>query len=261
MISKLDKFFRRIYSGHVKFIAQKYGLEEYISDIYWLILKKLCYNERHVEIGGASATFKVETKGEINRFYRDLEENTLLKLIKEMESDDIVYDAGANVGLYTCLLGSLLDNGRVFSFEPMPSNLKKLEQNIKSNRVPATVYDYALSNRSGRVDLTFSEDEAGYTAVVEGGLSNSISVETRTVDELVDKNIIDPPNIIKIDVDGAEYKLIDGLRKTLERGDCRLVYCEIHHGYLDDNELQEIVSILENSGFDVNLGADLWALR
>ena len=67
-------------------------------------------------------------------------------------------------------------------------------------------------------------------------------------DKFVHQNGISAPNIIKIDVQGAEKRIIDGFRSTLSNKNCRIVYCEVHENHVDtDNIKREF----ESMGFNI----------
>ena len=129
----------------------------------------------------------------------------------------VFYDLGANVGFYT-ILGAVLTgaSGRVYSFEPVESNLLFLRRHLKLNRVDnCTVLQVAVSSSDGYADFQVGPNpQVGHLA--PGG-ANALTVRTVAIDTLVAKGEISPPNVIKCDIEGGEYEALIGARQTLER--------------------------------------------
>ena len=124
-----------------------------------------------------------------------------------------VFDVGANVGFYTLLASVLVGAlGQVVAFEPVPRNLRYLREHVRRNRLTnVTVIEAAVSDRSGRA--TFSEGpNPSEGRLAEDG---SLTVDTVSIDELVETNAIPPPHCIKIDVEGAEGLVLAGARGVL----------------------------------------------
>jgi FkbM family methyltransferase len=142
--------------------------------------------------------------------------------------DDVVLDIGANVGYFTILLASLAKH--VHAFEPEPNNFKQLEQNTQ-HLDNVTNYQIALSNHTGFSTLYTCPTDNGMNRLYDsqwckGG--NEIVVGTTTIDTL---SIIFLRNkkikFIKMDVEGLEYKVLQGMRQLLQR-DHPIIMMECH---------------------------------
>jgi hypothetical protein len=68
------------------------------------------------------------------------------------------------------------------------------------------------------------------------------------VDTFVDEHGLTPPDIVKIDTEGAELQVLRGVKTLLES--VRVIFCEIHYSIIDEGERREIVELLESNGFD-----------
>jgi len=132
---------------------------------------------------------------------------------KTIPQGSVVYDIGANVGIYTLLSAVLCGNsGRVFAFEPDPHNIKYLEDHVALNNLQnVSIEKKAISNSSGHLFFQDTGDHCN-SHISENG---QIEVEAITVDDFVFKNNNLPPNYLKIDVEGAEYLVLEGAQKTL----------------------------------------------
>jgi FkbM family methyltransferase len=127
----------------------------------------------------------------------------------------VVYDLGGNVGYYS-LLASVLagPQGRVYTFEPLPRNLRFLREHLRRNGAAnVTVYEAAVAERSGTAQF----EEASSTSKGRLGSGGTLSVRTVALDDLVQRGELPPPDLLKVDVEGAELAALQGARKTLIR--------------------------------------------
>jgi FkbM family methyltransferase len=128
---------------------------------------------------------------------------------------DVVHDIGANVGYHT-LLASVLagPQGKVFAFEPLPRNLEILKRHLQMNRVTnVEVVEVALADRSA----TARFDPAAHPEAAHLSEAGAIEVATVPLDELIASRRVAPPNLMKIDVEGAEWVVLQGARESIAR--------------------------------------------
>jgi tRNA G37 N-methylase Trm5 len=88
-------------------------------------------------------------------------ETDLIK--KEIDRGDVVLDLGANIGYYTLLFAKKVgDEGRVYAFEPDPTNFSLLKKNVEINGYRNVVLiQKAVSNKNGKLKLYLNEDNKG----------------------------------------------------------------------------------------------------
>jgi FkbM family methyltransferase len=124
-----------------------------------------------------------------------------------------VFDIGANVGFYTLLASSLTGpNGKVVAFEPVPRNLHYLKQHLHLNQITnVTVIEAAVADQTGTTE--FDESNSSSTGRLAPGAA--LHVDTVTLDQLVNSGRIPVPDYIKIDVEGAEARVLSGAMQTL----------------------------------------------
>lgn len=167
-----------------------------------------------------------------------------------MNSEDIFYDVGAKVGRYTCICGKICE--QVVSFEPHPDNYSRLTENNRHNNVDSNSFQIALINKNQKVNIGSSEDNAG-----KGGVQISedgyYSVEGFKGDNFIQKKNLEKPNIMKIDVEGAELEVLKGLSNTLENDKLRAIFIEVHPEKLIDfsGSKEELYDFLERKGFEI----------
>jgi FkbM family methyltransferase len=134
-------------------------------------------------------------------------------LQKYVEEGHVMFDIGAHVGFYT-LLGSVLvgDRGRVVAFEPVPGNLYYLKNHLRLNSVGnVEVVEAAVSDCHGHIRLSSGSSSSMWHIDVRGELE----VRTISLDELVLNGEIPPPNVIKMDIEGAELLALNGSAKVI----------------------------------------------
>lgn len=135
---------------------------------------------------------------------------------------EVCYDIGANLGFFTILLARLAGSaGIVYAFEPVPRNAEIVEGNARLNDMTnISVLRYAVADRNGTSELLLAEHAGGAVLKSAGtppDLVGSTMVETRTLDTLVEQNGLRPPTFVKIDVEGAELDVLQGMQSVLER--------------------------------------------
>ena len=128
------------------------------------------------------------------------------------------YDIGANYGIHSLLLAKIVGpGGHVYSFEPVRQIFSGLVENIKLNKFSnVTCVNLAISDQSGIEEFFTAEHHgAGHlqSVGIKGG--QKLTVETIMLDEFVFSKKNRPPSFIKIDVEGAESKVLSGGEKVL----------------------------------------------
>ena len=149
---------------------------------------------------------------------RHVEPNTRRWFSDNIQKNDIVFDIGANIGLYTILFSQLTDN--TFSFEPTETYGTFLIPNLERNGINnVKTFKLAISNKSGIFD------EKIY--MVWGQEPVFEKFEFTTIDEFVEGNDI-IPKYMKIDVDVFDLEALQGSINTLKKND--IVLCvEVNH--------------------------------
>jgi FkbM family methyltransferase len=145
-------------------------------------------------------------------------ESTVLRTITKQAMT--VFDVGANVGVHTVVLAKIVGpNGRVFSFEPCPTTAAYLRANVQLNELSnVEVVSAALSDVGGEVDFfVFDDGNDVYNSLgaqvrpVEGLRAKAtINVRAITLDVFCKSNNIEHIDVLKLDVEGAEEKVING---------------------------------------------------
>jgi len=142
-----------------------------------------------------------------------------------------VFDIGANIGLHTIWLSRLVGpGGLVFAFEPNPHLLRCLYQTV-AGLSNARLFSFALSDATGKTEFYLPADHmlgslADWTRGRVREKATCLSCEQRTVDELVQGQILPVPEFIKCDVEGAELKVFRGARETFNNTEAPIILFE-----------------------------------
>lgn len=207
------------------------------------------------EIDGTKLQFRTSTYTEYIRVRALMnEEGVLQDLLGKLEDDDVLFDIGANVGIFTCFAAAAVDSGTVVGFEPHPKNVESLEMNLDSNGLEAEVHQLALSDHSGEATLVETGSDAGEGSHHLGSDSNSrgLKTEIETADSFVGEDRAPAPTAVKIDVEGAELDVLRGGEETFSDPECRLLYCEVHPSNLSA-EYGDVVDQIKQYGFEIEV--------
>ena len=150
-------------------------------------------------------------------------------LCSELRPGDCFFDVGANIGFFTVLAGRL--GARVVAIEPDPVNARRVERNAALNDVNAQVVAAAAWDAEGSVDLVRGGSGSEWSAKPGKG------VPSVTLDGVAAENGL--PDIVKLDVEGAEGRVLRGAESVLASRP-RLVICEVH-GNANEDEVRALL--------------------
>ena len=185
-----------------------------------------------------------------------------LEWIDSFEKKDkiIFWDIGANIGLYSIYSVLRHENVSTISFEPSTSNLRVLSRNISINNLEnkIKILSAPLSNKENQF-LTMNEGD-----FVEGGALNTFGenydfagelfdskmkykILGTTIKNLLDNNILEIPNYIKIDVDGIEHLILEGAGKYLKDRRIKSLSIEINEDFKE--QYNKVIEIMDQNEF------------
>ena len=136
------------------------------------------------------------------------------RMAKEVKPGTTFYDIGANVGFYSLLAAKLVGSGSVYAIEPLAANVAYLRRHLELNRVGnVEVMEMAISDEVGK--LAFESE--GTRAMGRLGTAGSALVEGSTLASLLEEGRMAPPDCIKMDIEGAEYRALGAARECFAR--------------------------------------------
>jgi FkbM family methyltransferase len=161
----------------------------------------------------------------LNKLFREVShlgvwEKQETEIIKKIVNQgDVVLDIGANIGYFTLLFSRLVGpSGKVYSFEPEPENFSLLKKNVELNNYKNIILiQKAVSNENRKIKLFLSMNNEGDHQIYDSGENrNFIEIDSIRLDDYF-KNFEKKINFIKMDIQGAECKAIEGMQNILEK--------------------------------------------
>ena len=163
-------------------------------------------------------------------------------LVNTLGTGDVFLDVGANTGLFVLPIAELVgSDGQVLAFEPAPDAADLLRSAARARGVLSRIslYEMALSDEVGslalRADPAHPDDTTKRSLFIDDGPVVA-EVPIRPLDELVDSGIVELPHgieAVKIDVEGAEVRVLRGMHRTLERHRPRMMVIETIERHLN----------------------------
>jgi FkbM family methyltransferase len=163
-------------------------------------------------------------------------------------------DVGANVGYYTALAAQLVGSGgRVIAFEPSPYAFVRLESMVRANLLhQSTAVHAGLSDTAGQAKLYLGIDSHNHTPTMAAHEnSTAMDVTIVTLDDEADRLGIGRIDLIKIDVEGHEAKVLAGAKRLLSEARIRAVLCEFNEHWLcaSGSSSRDLERVLREAGF------------
>jgi FkbM family methyltransferase len=209
-----------------------------------------------VREGAHRFTFRPRTRNDVFRYttFFSKEEGTLQWLRDNVREGVVLFDIGANVGLYSLYAARQADKVRVYSFEPHKINFSTLVENVLLNDLGGSIHPLAipLGDATGFTHLNYNSTDSG-TSMSQLGHSSlpgdrEFTPELKelvyavTLDSLMESGQLPAPDLIKVD---NELRILAGMKGLLrsERGPASL-QVEINPG-----RRAEVLALMEDCGY------------
>lgn len=154
----------------------------------------------------------------------------------KLEYGDIIFDCGANIGLFSSVAAS--KGCYVYAFEPLKNIVEVLEKVCFKYKDSIQICLYALCDYVGSTNFKVDNENFSGSKLLENNSPSSIQVNTTTIDNFVRENNIRKLDFIKADIEGAERLMLKGAKNTLATLAPKLAICTYH--------LQDDPEVLEN---------------
>ena len=191
--------------------------------------------------------------------YYEIRETRLVRRL--LRRGDTFVDVGANIGWFTLVAARCVgQQGRVIAFEPSSSVFAQLARNVALNSAPNVVLErLALSHSCGTALLSNAAPDNGGTRHITLGDRRPEDVAgepvaTMTLDAYVETAGLKRIRLIKIDVEGAEFDVLSGMRSALKRQACDYVIIEVEDGRLvqEGRSSMELLRFLSECGYTLS---------
>lgn len=214
-----------------KGITKKIGNHKIVLDCYFAFSDYRCFGDGHN-----------------NGF------NRLLELSRDRK---VVFDIGAHIGLCAIPLSySIADDGIVYAFEPGAANLKYLKKNIEYNKIEnIKVFPYLVGSENNNA-ISFHESRAAsaMNSIVEykaEKIYKTVNKKQISLDYFcIQNNII--PEIIKIDVEGAEINVLAGAKRILKSYN-PIIMLSVHprHLRIMGSSVEELIQLIKSCSYEI----------
>ncbi len=172
---------------------------------------------------------------------------------KYTKPGSIAIDIGAHIGTQTIIMARAVgEQGKVIAFEPQPKFFRELFMNLEVNRAPNVYYFWgAIAEKPGVIQLPNLKDSCEVVSLLDFSSGYSgLDAPAGTLDSLELKNV----SLIKIDVDGMEDIVLEGIKNTI-LSNKPIIIIEIQGGYSIETAPPEIVEkIVHTRSTLTNLG-------
>ena len=213
------------------------------------------------------------------------EDEVYLKHGITLDDGAVVFDVGANIGLFTLFANRKCPTAKIYAFEPLPPSFELLRANVARYEIDAHLFNYGLSESSATANFVFYPKAAGlsgYAANRAGDKDNTraivldwihntarsheedllpqtqldelldeylrpetYSCEVKTLSEIIHEHNIEHIDLLKIDVEGSEFDVLSGIGEE-DWPRIKQIVMEVH----SQSIVQRIVTLLEAHGFE-----------
>lgn len=172
------------------------------------------------------------------------------------DKNAIVFDIGANIGLWSNYVLTNKDSPVIYCFEPGGAAFQELQKNISD----AVLHNCAISNHVGFSEFHEYSNLSVMNGIYKrttweeqsGNFSNLVKVETDTLDSFCTKNNIDYIDFVKIDTEGSELDVLEGSKQLLLGKKIKYIQFEYGGCYVDSHTtLEKAYILLKSFGYTV----------
>jgi len=179
------------------------------------------------------------------------------KMVNEFQNSKCFVDVGTHLGWYTCLAAKHMPNGIVYGFEMDDMFFHLLKKNVALNKCDnVEAYNVAVFDSAGTVnyrreDNRYSPGFRLRTNTTNGSSNGVVSVQSVALDDFFQEEGV-VPDLIKVDVEGAEMNVLMGMRNTLQAHK-PVLFLEVHPSNLNDfdTSVTEILALLADANYEV----------
>lgn len=200
----------------------------------------------------------------LSRISKNTAFNTQRELISTSQQPVVIFDVGAYIGEVAGEYRRLFPGAKIYCFEPFPDSFGKLKETV-GNDAGITLLPHGLGEAQGQRQINsnafaatnslLKTDEAGKKTWGNGLLETleTITVDIDTLDNVVAAHGINQIDILKLDVQGAEYLVLEGGATTFAAGIVKMVYTEIIvlPTYEGQKSFDEVLALFRKLGFDL----------
>ena len=203
-----------------------------------------------VDIQGSLMELNLKDKGINSDLFIDrIREPQATKYVQQiMQPWWNIIEIGANIGYYAMMEGRLVKH--VYAIEPGPSNYQQLVSNVKLNKyMNIETFPLAIGDHNGEMGFEIAK-ACNWSRIAVDETTENVKVQMQTLDSFVRDHKIAHVDYLRMDVEGYEFAIIQGARKTIER-DRPDMFIEVHRDRLADygHSQLDFMEMMANYGY------------
>ena len=177
----------------------------------------------------------------------------------DVDSSDTVVDIGAHIGAFSVYAAKKANRGKIYAYEACKENYALLIENIKLNKLKnITSFNVAVLDKPGVLDFFVGAKNTGGSSLFKNAWTNKkTTVSAISLEDVFVKNRLKKINFLKMDVEGAEYKIIlnssPELLKKIDK-----IALEFHDDLPHEHNYKELIAYLQKSGFRTEINTSLF---
>jgi len=183
-------------------------------------------------------------------------ESEIIESVLALGEENLVFwDIGCHFGLHAVTVKKLLPKSNVIAFEPLEKMRERIKINQRLNKLDFSIFPYALSDKSEATYLyTDTEHISGRSSLINlesADLKNKIQITSKTAWDIVVQENIPLPDVVKIDVEGAESLVVLGMKKLIEQEKIGVIIFEADKDLLTKEN--SLVDFLTQQSFEITI--------
>lgn len=196
---------------------------------------------------------------DVDRFFylNGFESDYISYYYKMVKKGAIVFDIGANIGLFSLIAATKMSNeGAIYAFEPAEMPHKQFENSIKLNDYTIiNLEKLGVADQVGKISFNVCEDDAynslGNKPMKE--IKEIIEINVTSVDTFCAEKNIEKIDILKMDTEGAEYLILEGGKRIFSAEDAPIIFSEYNRMTIGgfDYSLNNFEKILCEYGYEL----------
>jgi FkbM family methyltransferase len=203
----------------------------------------------------SGCTFEVLNANEQRRAEWLAGEEAFIRLLLDaIQPGDVYYDVGSCIGMHA--LHAALLHAHVIAFEPDPYYRRRLVRNVRLNKLQRKIHiiPWAVSDQAGKVPFYIDKIYDSSSGLLNIGKPDAKTTYVRadTLERIIAAKQLPAPDLIKIDIEGAEILALRGMHRLLHAPDApRALFIELHPTFLTafGSSLEECRALIESAGY------------
>jgi len=190
-----------------------------------------------------------------------------------LPNDAVIVDLGANIGVFAIYAATTTRNARVYAYEPLPEFYELMRENVRLNQRTDTVecFNSAVAGEANARDIYVAGTDFFFPTFVapsdHDDAATRVQVRCTTLAEILDANQLEQVDLLKMDIEGAEYEVFCGTPPHyFER--IKEIRMEYHDLDSDERNVTRLKEFLSKHGYRITheqsntpTNGNLWARR